>query len=183
METTIFNKLLLQTAFCCMACDGEIAPEEVKIIKSECVKLPALQEIDIAAEIEKFVFDFNENSKIFLKEFFEMLEEKVSDLTEKDEFDLIDIAIKVIKADLKIEYSEIKFFKTIRYRLKVNDERIISHFSESVEDIELFLGEDINTTISLKDITQQYFDTIEFEELKRLDISIIPPTAPPTAAS
>ena len=30
METTDFNKLLLQTAFCCMACDGEIAPEEGK---------------------------------------------------------------------------------------------------------------------------------------------------------
>ena len=171
METTNFNNLLLQTAFCCMACDGEIAPEEVKLIKSECELLPALQNVDFSTEINKFVSDFNADSKKFFKIYFEILEHNVADLTEQNELDLLDFAIRVIKADEKIEYSEVKFFKTIRYRLKVSDNRIISYFSGSVEDIELFLGEDIHTTISIADITQQYLDTIKFEVLNRLDIN------------
>jgi len=168
MDTINFNKLLLQTAFCCMACDGEIAPEEIALIKSKYEQLPNLQNIDFETEINKFVSDINANSKQFLKTFIQTVKNQAPDLTKQEEFDLIDLAIKVIKADKKIRYSEIKFFKTIRYCLKVSDDEIISHFSESVEDIELFLGEDIQTITTLEDMTQQYFDTINFEELQVL---------------
>ena len=34
MDGNTINTLLLKTAFCCMACDGEIAPEEIELIKS-----------------------------------------------------------------------------------------------------------------------------------------------------
>ena len=169
METTGFNQLLLQTAFCCMACDGEIAPEEVELVKSICKETLALQCVDFEKKINTFISDVNADSKHFLSTFIKTVKDKVPDLTEQEEFDLIDISIKVIKADKKIEYSEIKFFKIIRYCLKVNDERVMEHFSETVEDIELFLGEDIHTEITLEDITQQYFNVINFDELRILD--------------
>jgi len=165
MEGNLINTLLLKTAFCCMACDGEIAPEEVELIKSMCKENPVLQHIDFETEINHFILAINANSKFFLSDFFKSVEQKAPDLTEQEEFDLIDIAIKVIKADNKIEYSEIKFFKTIRYCLKTSDDRVISHFSDTVEDIELFLGKDIQTTLTLEDLTQQYFNTFSFDVL------------------
>jgi uncharacterized tellurite resistance protein B-like protein len=164
-----FDKLLLQTAFICMACDGEIAPEEIALIKSICEKEPVFQNMDFNVEIEKFVTDINAGGKKFISDFLKMLEQKAVDLSEQEQFSLIDIAIKVIKADNKIEYSEIKFFKTIRYRLKVSDDAIITHFFATVEDIEWFLGEDIHTETTLDKITQQYLDLADlpkFEEIK-----------------
>lgn len=32
------NELYLKTAFCCMACDGDIALEELELIKKLCVQ-------------------------------------------------------------------------------------------------------------------------------------------------
>jgi len=169
MEENSINTLLLKTAFCCMACDGEIALEEVGLIKTICKETTALQEVDFETEINQFIIAINGNSKEFLSDFFKTIEQKAPDLTEQEEFDLIDIAIKVIKADSKIEYSEIKFFKAIRYCFKINDDRVISHFSDSIEDIELFLGEDIQTTLTLEDITQQYFNTSNFDVLQIIE--------------
>jgi hypothetical protein len=71
--------------------------------------------------------------------------------------------IRVIKADNVIEYSEIKFFKNIRYRLKISDDRILSSYlSDKNDDLYLFLGEDIKVDISLDEIKQQYLNTVEF---------------------
>jgi uncharacterized membrane protein YebE (DUF533 family) len=36
METVSFDKLLLKTAFCCMASDGHIDNKEINLIKSMC---------------------------------------------------------------------------------------------------------------------------------------------------
>jgi hypothetical protein len=58
-----------------------------------------------------------------------------STLTEQEELTLIDFAIQTIKADEQIEYSEIKFFKNIRHRLKISDNNILAVFP----DIEQFL--------------------------------------------
>jgi uncharacterized tellurite resistance protein B-like protein len=167
MDENSVTHLLLKTAFCCMACDGEIASEEVALIKSICKKTPALQLVDFETEINQFITDINVNSKGFLSDFFKTIEQNAPDLTEQEEFDLINIAVKVIKADNKIEYSEIKFFKAIRYCFKVNDDRVISHFSKSVEDIDLFLGQDIQTTF--EGITQQYFNSFSFDALQMLE--------------
>jgi uncharacterized tellurite resistance protein B-like protein len=152
-----------------MACDGEIAPEEIELIKSICKESIALQEFDFETEINKFIVEINADSKQFLSSYFEIIEHEAPILTEQEELDLIEIAIKVIKADSKIEYSEIKFFKAIRYCFKTEDDRVISYFSESVEDIELFLGEDIQTATKLEDLTKQYFKASNIDMIEILN--------------
>jgi uncharacterized tellurite resistance protein B-like protein len=159
METIIFDKLMLKTAFCCMASDGDIDEREVDTIKLICGQLSSFIDNNLNEEMNKYVSEINTDSKKFIISYFKTLEN--SDLSENEEFTLIDIAIKVIKADNIIQYSEIKFFKNIRHRLKVSDEKIIEHFSD-VEEIELFLGDDIVTESFLDKITSLYLDTIEF---------------------
>ena len=79
---------------------------------------------------------------------------------------MIDFAIQTIKADEQIEYSEIKFFKNIRRRLKVSNEIILENYN----DIELFLEEDIITDSYFDKLTKQYLEEIELPPFNLIDI-------------
>jgi tellurite resistance protein len=144
-----------------MASDGVIQDEEVALIRKLCGTLPEFKNVDFEAEINRFVAEINAQGKQFITDYLRSLENL--DLTEDEILKMLDIAIQVIKADNVIEYSEIKFFKNIRYRLKISDERISSSFlADKNDDLYLFLGEDIKVDISLDEITQQYLNTVEF---------------------
>lgn len=155
MDTITYDKLLLKTAFCCMASDGHIDNKEIAIIKSMCEKSLLFKDFNFQEEINSLVNKINTNGKEFISYYFDLL--KKSTLTETEELTLIDFAIQTIKADEQIEYSEIKFFKNIRHRLKVSDDTILATFP----DIEQFLEEDIITESFLDKITNQYLEAAE----------------------
>jgi uncharacterized tellurite resistance protein B-like protein len=164
METISFDKLLLTTAFCCMASDGNIDKREIALIKTMCENSPLFKGFNFQEEINSLVNKINIRGKEFISYYFELLSK--SSLTEKEELTLIDYAIQTIKADEQIEYSEIKFFKNIRYRLKVSDENILAVFP----DIEQFLEEDIVTESFLDKITKQYLETAELPQFELISI-------------
>lgn len=55
------------------------------------------------------------------------------------------------------DYSEINFFKVIRHKLMVSDEKILEFYP----DIEIFLESDIQTESYLDKITRQYLDSAD----------------------
>ena len=167
METISFDKLLLKTAFCCMASDGNIDKREIALIKTMCVNSPLFKDFNFQEEINSLVNKINTRGKEFITYYFDLLGK--STLSEKEELTLIDFAIQTIKADEQIEYSEIKFFKNIRHRLKICDENILAVFP----DIEQFLAEDIITDSFLDKITSQYLESAELPlfELISIDTS------------
>lgn len=160
METISFDKLLLKTAFCCMASDGNVDKREIALIKSMCENSPLFKDFNFQEEINILVNKINTRGKEFITYYFELLKE--TSLTEQEELTLIDFAIQTIKADEQIEYSEIKFFKNIRHRLAISDEKILASFS----DIEMFLEEDIATESILDKITSQYLDSAELPQFE-----------------
>lgn len=166
METLSFDKLLLKTAFCCMASDGNIDKRETAIIKSMCEKSPLFKDFNFQEEINSLVSKINTRGKEFITYYFDLLGK--STLTEQEELTLIDFAIQTIKADEQIEYSEIKFFKNIRHRLKVSDDSILAVFP----DIEQFLEEDIVTESFLDKITNQYLEAAELPQFELISIDI-----------
>lgn len=164
MNTIIFDKLLIKTAFCCMASDGNIDKREIELIQSLYQESDLFKELDFQEVLNQLVGEINKSGKMFIQDYFDLLSK--SDLTEKEELSLIELAIKTIYADEQVEYSEIKFFKNIRHRLKVNDERILEVFP----DIEMFLEEDIITESILDKITKQYLDIAELPQFDLIDI-------------
>jgi uncharacterized tellurite resistance protein B-like protein len=164
METISFDKLLLNTAFCCMASDGHIDNREIALIKTMCENSPLFKDLNFEDEINSLVNKINTNGKDFISYYFDLLGK--STLTEKEELTLIDFAIQTIMADDKIEYSEIKFFKNIRHRLKISDENILAVFP----DIEQFLEEDIVTESFLDKITNQYLEAAELPQFELISI-------------
>jgi uncharacterized tellurite resistance protein B-like protein len=168
METISFDKLLLKTAFCCMASDGHIDNREVALIKKMCENSPLFKDFDFQEEINSLLDKINTKGKEFISYYFDLLGK--SSLTEKEELTLIDFAIQTIKADEVIEYAEIKFFKNIRHRLKISDENILEVFP----DIELFLEQDIVTESYLDKITNQYLESAEFPQFELISIDTSP---------
>lgn len=166
MEQISFNKLLLKTAFSCMACDGDIDKREVVLIKTMHQEKKIFGEIDINQELDNLLLEINRDGYKFLRSYFNELTS--SELTEQDELKLIEAAINTIKADDKVEYSEIKFFKVIRSKLKINNEPILAIHP----DFEEYLEQDIISESYLARLQDDFFDTQtlpEFELISLID--------------
>jgi uncharacterized tellurite resistance protein B-like protein len=152
-----------------MACDGDIDKREVKLIKQLQKERKAFGEIDINAELDTLLLAINKDGHQFLKGYFNELAN--TELTEANELKLIEVAIDTIKADEKVEYSEIKFFKVIRSKLKIDNEPIL----EKHPDFEDYLEQDIITDSYLSRLQDDFFDTHisnEFELISEIDDAI-----------
>jgi uncharacterized tellurite resistance protein B-like protein len=163
------NELLLRTAFACMSCDGDIASEEVDMIKKMSKEKNLFGDIDIDKELDGLVNEINQKGNGFLKQYLTSLAEQ--SLTEEEEIHVANVAVQTIRADNKIEYSEIKFFKVLRSNLKkVSDETLL----EKIEGIdENYLAQDIRA--DYLQMYDDYFNTIELPKFNLSSLSI-PPT-------
>lgn len=147
-----------------MASDGHIDDREIALIKSMCEKSPLFKDFNFRDEINQLVKKINDRGKEFIEYYFDLLHK--AELTEQEELTLIDFAIQTIKADEQVEYSEIKFFKNIRHRLKISDDNILKVYP----DIEMFLEEDIVTESFLDKITSQYLEAAVLPQFELISI-------------
>lgn len=164
MDHITFDKLLLKTAFCCMACDGSIDKVEIEAIRTMCSKSPLFQDFDFGTEINSMLQELNVKGKEYLANYFALL--KNSTLSEQEELELIEFAIGTLRANEAVEYSEIKFFKVIRSHLKVSNDRIL----ESFPDIEPYLEEDIITDNFLARVASNYLDNVEIPKFEKIQL-------------
>lgn len=164
-----FNELLLQTAFCCMACDGNIAEEELVLVKQFALNSTLFEGLDVEKKLNEYVTEINEKRGAFLSGY---IKKTVSAaLKEDQELRLAKVAIQMIEADEKIEYSEISFFKRIRSKLNVSDEKLLEIFKDETlfkkfPDVrpDEFLQPDIY-------VPEEEWMEVRFEEIK-LDFDI-----------
>lgn len=128
------EELYLKTIFCCIACDGDIATEEVDMVKDLCAKDNIFHDVDSEKYLNSWITEINEQGGMFLQSY---LKELISvDLNGTEQLLIVSLAIKAIEADNRIEYAEVKFFITI------SDEAILAEHPNK-ED---FLLPDINIT-------------------------------------
>ena len=88
MEAINFEQLLLKTAFCCMAADGNIDKREVSTIETLCEKSELFNDFNFHEAINHLVNEINTNSKIFIQEYFNFISH--SKLSEQEELSMID---------------------------------------------------------------------------------------------
>jgi len=131
------EEVYLKTAFCCMACDGSIADEEIQVLRRFVKETDLFSGIDSQGIINRYVQEINIQGSHYLKAFLKEISE--AELKEPEELTVIKLALETIKADNQVVYSEVSFFKKIRSRLNVSDEAI----RDSIEVEDLFLNQDI----------------------------------------
>ena len=141
------EELFLKTAFCCMACDGEIAPKEVSLLKKMAKEDKLFGDIKVATVINSFVEQINSQGYFFLDSFLKELGD--AQLSEKEQLSVVKTALKTIKADDKIEYSEISFFKQIREKLSISDDVILAAFPDNPEMEDYLLPDIVDKSANL----------------------------------
>ena len=134
------EELYLKTIFCCIACDGNIATEEVDMVRDLCEKDRIFHNLDSEVYLNSWITEINEQGGAFLQTY--LKEINSVELNEQEQLLLVSLAIKAIEADNSIEYAEVKFFKKIRSKLTISDEAILAEHP----DKEDFLLPDINIT-------------------------------------
>jgi hypothetical protein len=120
------KELYLKTVFCCIACDGDIAKEEIRLIRELGTKDKLFNDMDTERYINAWINEINKRGSMFLQNY--LNEIATEDLNEKEQLLLVSLAFNAIEADNRIEYSEVKFFKKIRSRLSISDETILGKF-------------------------------------------------------
>ena len=144
-----------------MACDGDIAKEEIEMVKILCEKDDFFKNIESETYINNWIGEINERGAAFLQTF--LSEINSVQLDKEEQLKLIELAFKTIEADNRIEYSEVKFLKKIRSRLSVSDEDVLEKFPEK-ED---YLLPDINASETLEWDNNIQFSKLEFDKIAK----------------
>ncbi len=118
------EELYLKTIFCCIACDGDIATEEVDMVRDLCAKDRIFHNLDSEKYLNSWITEINEQGGVFLRTY--LKEINSVELNKQEQLLLVSLAIKAIEADNCIKYAEVKFFKKIRSRLTISDEAILA---------------------------------------------------------
>jgi uncharacterized tellurite resistance protein B-like protein len=164
MEKTEFEQLLLNTAFCCLASDGNIDRREIELIQSIFENYEQFKDVQLQDKLNSLIAQYNDSGKDFISRYFDLLKEK--SLNVEQEFSIIDTAIQTIQADEIIEYSEIKFFKMIRLNLNVSNDEILKLFP----DIEMFLEQDIVIETNFNKLKNQFFEITELQKFESITL-------------
>ena len=157
------KELYLKTIFCCIACDGDIANEEVDLIRNMASTSNTFDDLEVEELLNEWIAEINENGARFLQSYLSDLGE--AKLSNQEQLMIADWAIQSIEADNRIEYSEVKFFKKIRSRLSIGDEAILKEHPDK-EDL---LLPDIQTNDKLVWDTDTHFSKISLKEIKKFD--------------
>jgi len=95
------EELYLKTIFCCIACDGNIATEEVDMVRDLCAKDRIFHNLDSEEYLNSWITEINEQGGAFLQTY--LKEINSVELNEQEQLLLVSLAIKAIEADNSIE--------------------------------------------------------------------------------
>ena len=56
------KELFLKTIFACMACDGDIATEEIQLLRELIAQTDLFNEIDIEVTLKRYIDSINEST-------------------------------------------------------------------------------------------------------------------------
>ncbi|MCM1520082.1 MAG: hypothetical protein NC098_04795 [Lachnoclostridium sp.] len=154
----IKDNLNLATAFAFMACDGDISPDEVKLIKQMNADgiIPC---DDVDDKLEQLLGQLNARGHGFMKDYFQAVTD--ADLDADAALALLKIAVATIYADEIVEYSEVKFFRAVRsHILSMTDEQIL----EAIPEVEDFWLESDVKSAAPGYLDQQYMEAVELPQ-------------------
>ena len=157
-----FKKILFKTAFCSMACDGNIDDLEIEEMKQIDKNTSYFSKVDLSKELDKLIKKIKADGKKVISELFETL--RNVDLNIVQELLVLEVAMRIISADNRHEKNEIKFLNLLRSKLDVDNEIILDRFG-SVPFLDNMNYQKLNVN---KKEHSDFINSVNFPELKNI---------------
>ena len=145
-----FKEILLRTAVCAIACDGDIDDREKGALYNIEKSTPYFSSEDLSSTLDKLIMDCMSSLQSFKDKLFKSLDEVQLNIVE--ELTLLEISFRIIAADGIEQESEREFIINLRQHLKVESEIIkerfgmIDYLTEKESDFKSFYNtHDIET--------------------------------------
>ena len=162
MDKNKFKKILFKVAFCAMACDGDIDDREVEELKIMDKKTSYFADIDLSDELNLLIDDFKNKGVKVIEELFELL--RSTKLNPIQELIVLEVALRIINADEKIDENEIKFVNFLRSKLELHDEIINERFGK----LDILYTNEYSKTITTRKAENEFTDGLKLPEMSDL---------------
>ncbi|OGU18622.1 MAG: hypothetical protein A2X85_17440 [Geobacteraceae bacterium GWF2_54_21] len=126
MEQRDLQKLLLKTAVCTIACDGEIHEKEIAEMNAMVSQAVYFKDFNGIESLSEMLDAVKKSGKDFFHEFLEGL--KSSELSIVQELLLLEVILRIVYADERFDTNEEMFLRLVRTHLHVHDEIITQRF-------------------------------------------------------
>lgn len=131
MKNQEFKKFLFKSAVMTMACDGNIAEEEISEIKNMVFNEIYFMGFDYEDLLKDGIEDIKVNGKVAINQYLQELNS--IELNEHQEILLVEVILKIIEADNEIQTSEIKFLQLVKSKLKTDEQTLIIKFPKQID--------------------------------------------------
>jgi len=167
LERSEFQRVLFQTAFCVMACDGHIDNREVAEIRAMNAGSAYFTGIDLTVELDGLLARLRTDGTRVVEDLFKTIENL--DMSTVQELLLIEITLRIMNADERIDENEVRFLRRLRSGLALHNQTIKDRFG-AVD----FLSEDDYSDGSIIDASLAAevtpgFDLPKIDELVKVD--------------
>ncbi|MCY4161911.1 MAG: hypothetical protein OXE77_08630 [Flavobacteriaceae bacterium] len=153
MGSTEFKKLLFKTAFCVIVCDGEIDDLEIQELSRIDKNTSYFNDIDLSKELRELIISFKKTGKKVINELFEAIRKQKLDITQ--ELLLLEITIRIMNSDKRVDDNEIQFLNTLRSKLDVYNEVISERFGYTPL-FKQYTFDDTKTVSKLSNLTKEF---------------------------
>ena len=126
MEKLKFKRLLFDIACSSVVCDGNIDDREIKELQYIDKSTTYFENIDMSKKLIRFVDNFKSNPEETINDIFGKLKETF--LNPVEEMLILEIVLRLVYADTKIEESEKEFIQNIRGCLSLDNDMITQRF-------------------------------------------------------
>lgn len=130
MKTEAFQNLLLKSAVFVIACDGSIDEAEISEIRFMAENEIYFMGFDFEVPLETNLQILKEKGKSAINDYLKELTN--ANLNDNQELLLIEVLIRVIESDKKVDPNEIKFLQMVKSKLKTSEETIIAKFPKQI---------------------------------------------------
>ena len=172
MEKTTFKRLLFDIACSAVACDGHIDDREIRELQFIDKSTTYFEDIDMSRKLTRFVENFKNDPIDTINNIIEKLKETF--LNPVEEMLVLEIVLRLVYADTKINEKEKEYIQSIRAYLSLDDEMITQRFGvidfliQSDENIVLLKekSSDSIKSIDMTSLENMYADLGEKKEKK-----------------
>lgn len=162
MEQDEFKKILFQAAFYVMACDGEIHNDEISELQDLTENSIYFSGIDHDKELSYLIDQFKTHGSKAITIFFDSL--KKSDISSIQKEHMLNVLIRIIKADNRIDDNEVVFLHNIRNIFQISDNEIIIKFPQDIKILTKKYDEKIIESTKLSDMSFSSIEQVSFSK-------------------